>query len=65
MPSSNPNYISKYLDEKKQYLVLEKALCKKRINNIENGVEEKVTSEDGDEVIVLYSTQNKEEEEFK
>lgn len=65
MPSSNPNYISKYLDEKKQYLVLEKVLCKKRINSIENGVEEKVTSEDGDEVIVLYSTQNKEEEEFK
>jgi len=37
MPSLNPNYISKYLDEKKQYLVLEKAQCKKRITNFEAG----------------------------
>ncbi len=47
MPSSNPAYSSKYLDEKKQYLVLEKSPCKKRIGSIATGTEEKVTGEDG------------------
>jgi hypothetical protein len=37
MPSLNPNFISKYLDEKKQYLVLEKVICKKRITALAAG----------------------------
>ena len=62
MPSSNPNYLSKYLDENKQYLAFEKALCKKRVSSVEGGTEEKIVGEDGDEVIVLHSNQHKEEE---
>ena len=55
MPSSNPDYKSKYLDESKQYLVLEKVLCKKRVSVAPSGEEEKVTGEDGEEVIILHS----------
>lgn len=62
MPSSNPTFVSKYLDEKKQYLVLEKVQCKRRVGAVEQGEEEKVTAEDGEEVIVLHSNQAKEEE---
>lgn len=61
MPSLNPAYTSKYLDEKKQYLILEKVQCKKRVGNVEQGEEQKITSEDGEEVIVLHSNQTKEE----
>ena len=38
-PSSNPKYVSTYMDEKKQYLVLEKALCKRRIGVLPVGQE--------------------------
>lgn len=62
MPSSNPNYSSKYLDEKKQYLILEKALCKSRISVIPAGTEERVEGEDGEEVVILHSPEQKEEE---
>lgn len=31
-PSENPKSKSKYLDEMKQYLVLEKSLCRRRLN---------------------------------
>lgn len=34
MPSANPKFVSKYLDEKKQFLLLEKALCKKRVTEV-------------------------------
>lgn len=37
MPSLNPNFVSKYLDEKKQYLVLEKVQCRKRVSNVQTG----------------------------
>lgn len=60
MPSSNPNFSSKYLDEKKQYLILEKVLCKRRISVIPSGSEEKVLGEDGDEVVILHSPEQKE-----
>lgn len=37
-PSANPNYSSKYLDNKdKQYLVLEQVICKKRLADIAVG----------------------------
>lgn len=41
-PSSNPKYHSKYLNEKKQYLILEKALCRRRIGVLPSGQEEKI-----------------------
>ena len=59
MPSSNPAYFSKYLDEKKQYLILEKVLCKRRISVIPTGTEEKVEGEEGDEVVILHSPELK------
>lgn len=31
-PSENPKFKSKYLDDNKQYLILDKALCRKRLN---------------------------------
>lgn len=62
MPSSNPNYISKYLDETKQYLILERVLCKHRVSVEPTGEEEKVVGEDGEEVIILHSSEAKEEE---
>jgi hypothetical protein len=40
MPSSNPKYLSKYLNEKKQYLVLEQAHCHKRLKDVLTGKEE-------------------------
>lgn len=54
-PSSNPKYLSKYLEENKQYLLLTKALCKKRIGTLPTGAEEKAETEEGDEIIVLHA----------
>ena len=63
MPSSNPDYKSKCLeDQSKQFLVLEKVLCKKRVTIAPTGEEEKITGEDGEEVIILHSNEAKEEE---
>ena len=59
MPSSNPDYKSKYLDESKQFLILEKVLCKKRVSVAASGEEEKVIGEDGEEVIILHSNEAK------
>ncbi len=36
-PSSNKDYHSKYLDENKQYLLLEKAICRRRIGVLPSG----------------------------
>lgn len=33
MPSSNPKYKSKYLDDNKQYLLLDKVPCRRRVNS--------------------------------
>ena len=63
MPSSNPDYVSKYLDENKQYLILEKVLCKRRVSNAQSGEEEKIMGEDGEEVVILHGPEAKEEEE--
>lgn len=62
MPSSNPAFFSKYLDEKKQYLILEKVPCRRRISDTPAGEEEKVVGEDGEEVVILHSSEKKEEE---
>jgi ubiquitin-like-conjugating enzyme ATG3 len=60
MPSSNPAYLSKYLPETKQYLILEKILCKKRISVLPTGTEEKIEGEDGEELVILHSNEEKE-----
>ena len=60
MPSSNPSYESKYLDKAKQFLILEKVLCKKRVSVAPTGEEEKMVGEDGEEVIILHSPEAKE-----
>lgn len=59
MPSSNPKYCSKYLDEKKQYLTLSKVPCRRRVSIAPAGEEEKVLGEDGEEVIILHTSEAK------
>ena len=66
-PSENNEFSSKYLPEGQQYLLLEKVLCRKRLNqNLKEEpkkMEEKVLAEGEDEIIVLEGPEKEEEEE--
>lgn len=66
-PSENKEYKSKYLPEAQQYLLLEKALCRRRLNTNLNEepkkMEEKVVGEGDEEIIVLEGPEGQEEVE--
>lgn len=65
-PSSNPNFCSKYLNEKKQYLILEDVHCYHRIKEIENsGKAEQVIAEDGEAITVLHPSEMQQVENKK
>lgn len=66
-PSQNKDFKSKYLDEGQQYLLLEKGMCRRRLNNTlekeQKKIEDKVLQEGEDQIVVLEGADVQEEED--
>lgn len=66
-PAEKKELMSKYLNENEQYLLLEKVICRRRLNSSlqveEKKAEDKVIQEGDDEIVVLEGTGLEEEEE--